>query len=351
MRLSVAMATRDAGAFLAPQLASIAAQTRLPDELVVGDDGSTDGTPETIEGFAREFPREVRLERNGARLGSTRNFERTLARCRGEILVLADQDDVWAPNRLERIEAALLEDPGADFAFSNASLVDDAGRPLAGTVWGLLGFDAGERERFRAGGALGVLLRHNVVTGATLALRRRALGIALPFEPHWVHDYFLALVLSATGRGIFVDEPLVAYRRHAGQQVGVAVPTLRGFLGVVRQQDRRYCEEQAAAFGALARRLAVLAGPGPPGAPETVSAGAAVSAACAASAASAVAAVERKADFCRARAEMRRRPPRAAGIAFRRWRDGDYRTCGLGAKQLVVDLAASARASLTPRGR
>jgi hypothetical protein len=327
------MATRDGGAFLAPQLASIAAQTRLPDEVVVGDDLSTDGTPEAIESFSRGFPREVRLERNGKRLGSARNFERTMARCRGEIIVLADQDDVWAPDRLERIEAALLGDPGADFAFSNASLLDDAGRPLPGTLFDLLGFDRDERQRFREGGAMGVLLRHNVVTGATAALRRRALDLVLPFEPHWVHDYFMALVLSAAGRGICLEEKLVGYRRHAGQEVGVAFPTPRGFLGVVRRQDLGYCEEQASAFEALVRRLGALGSPGSGMPPGTI------------------AAVERKARFCRARAEMRRDPFRAPGLAFRGWRDGDYRDCGLGARQLVVDLAAASRVAFSLPGR
>jgi glycosyltransferase involved in cell wall biosynthesis len=81
--VSVAMATYNGAAFLDAQLASIAAQTRTPDELVVCDDGSSDGTVEIVERFARRAPFAVRLIRNEQRLGYGENFMKAARHCRG----------------------------------------------------------------------------------------------------------------------------------------------------------------------------------------------------------------------------------------------------------------------------
>ena len=86
--ISIAMATYDGARFVAEQLASFAAQTRLPDELVVTDDGSTDGTLEIVERFAATAPFAVHIHRNPARLGYTLNFSEAVSKCEGEIIFL-----------------------------------------------------------------------------------------------------------------------------------------------------------------------------------------------------------------------------------------------------------------------
>ncbi len=92
---------------LEPQLASLLAQTRLPDELVACDDGSTDGTVSILEAFARRAPFPVRIERNDVRLRSTRNFEKAIGLCTGDLIATSDQDDVWLPEKLALCEAAI----------------------------------------------------------------------------------------------------------------------------------------------------------------------------------------------------------------------------------------------------
>src|ERR687894_3003245 len=101
-RFSVAMCTYNGARFVAEQLASVAAQTRPPDELVVCDDGSTDETCRLVEEFAARAPFPVRLFVNERNLGSTRNFGRAVALCEGDLVALSDQDDVWHPEKLER---------------------------------------------------------------------------------------------------------------------------------------------------------------------------------------------------------------------------------------------------------
>src|SRR5258708_29962312 len=119
-RISVAMCTYNGARFLAQQLESIVAQTRLPDELVVCDDVSADESPEIIRKFAKNAPFPVRLELNEKNLGSSKNFEKAIGLCRGGLIALADQDDVWKPQKLAVLETVLENHPEVGYAFSDA---------------------------------------------------------------------------------------------------------------------------------------------------------------------------------------------------------------------------------------
>jgi glycosyltransferase involved in cell wall biosynthesis len=103
-RISVALCTYNGERFLHQQLDSIAMQTRLPDELVVCDDRSTDRTLAIVREFAASAPYPVRVFENQANLGFAANFEGAIRRCDGDLIALSDQDDVWYPTRLERSE-------------------------------------------------------------------------------------------------------------------------------------------------------------------------------------------------------------------------------------------------------
>src|SRR6266849_5683432 len=117
------MCTYNGARFLSEQLESIAAQTRVPDELVVCDDGSTDETVEIIKAFVERAPFAVRLEINANNLGSTKNFEKAIGLCQGEIIALADQDDVWYPKKLELLESVFLARPSVGAVFSDADVM------------------------------------------------------------------------------------------------------------------------------------------------------------------------------------------------------------------------------------
>lgn len=319
--VSVVMATCNGAQFLPQQLDSIARQTRLPDELVVGDDASSDATREIIAAFARHNPRiAVRLEENPTRLGSTANFEAVVRRARGEILVFSDQDDEWLPHRIERLAAVLEDDPEAAYVFSDGILIDEVGRAVGGSLFSAVEFTARERRLFSVGGGLHVLMRRNVVTGAALAVRRSALEALLPFQPGWIHDYYMVLVLETLGYGVLIEEPLIRYRLHASQQVSVAKPSLGAVLRVARKQTSDYCLAEAERFAALGTRLATLG----------VSPGHEV-----------FGQLRAKAQFSRVRARMRQRPLEAAFLIARELLRSSYRRYSQGWKQAVVDLLAA----------
>ena len=224
--LSVAMCTYNGAAYLAAQLQSLAAQTRVPDELVVSDDDSRDGTRAILEEFAARAPFPVRLYFNEQNIGSTRNFEQVIGFCEGDIIALSDQDDVWLPEKLQRLCAALEVAPDAGLAFSDAEVVDEDLRPLGQRLWQCFNFGPAEQELFRRGRAFDVLFVKNVVTGTTMAFRAqfRELVLPIPALSSAIHDGIVALMIAAVADVVPVSEPLVLYRKHTGQQIGPRLP-------------------------------------------------------------------------------------------------------------------------------
>ncbi len=195
-------------------------------EVVVSDDGSRDDTIALVSRIAHDYKsgdaiRVVATERVG---GVVPNFERAVRACHGDVVALSDHDDEWRPTRLATAVAALPPDVPA-LAFSNARLIDASGKPLGSTLFDTIRISRRERELIARGHGFDVLLRRNVVTGATALFTRELADLALPFPHSWVHDEWLAAIAAALGRLIMLDECLIDYRIHDANQIGVVSPT------------------------------------------------------------------------------------------------------------------------------
>lgn len=222
MKVSVAICTYNGSAFLRDQLESIAAQTRAPDELVVCDDHSTDSSVEIARDFASTVSFAVHVSVNSENLGSTRNFEQAIRLCEGDIIALADQDDMWLPEKLKQLENAFILSPKLGLVFSDAELVDDQLHPTGRRLWQMLEFGVEEQQLIRKGEALEVLLPGWFVTGATAAFsaKFRELFLPIPLNLPLIHDGWIGAVISAVAEVRIIPEPLILYRQHAQQQVG-----------------------------------------------------------------------------------------------------------------------------------
>lgn len=235
---SVALCTCNGERFLSEQLASIAEQTHLPSELVICDDASEDATLRIVEQFSKSAPFEVRLYQNASRLGVTKNFERAIELCTGKMILLADQDDVWATHKLERLMREFALNPEVGMVFSEAERVDEALRLLPGGLWDAVRFTAGERRLARQGRMLEVLLRHAAVTGATMAFRADLRNVVLPIPEIWIHDAWIALLIASCADVVAIDEPLIKYRQHASNQIGARRKGLDYYLRETKSLSR-----------------------------------------------------------------------------------------------------------------
>jgi hypothetical protein len=256
LRISVAMCTYNGARFLREQLESIAAQTRLPDELIVCDDRSTDGSVEILKSFAFHSPFAVRLEINENNLGSTKNFEKAIGLCQGEIIALADQDDIWHSEKLSCIAGVLERDERIGAVFSDAELIDQDSQPLGKALWSSFLFNVHEQKKFEDRRGLQVLLRHPVVTGATMAFRSKFRGLTLPIPSNQVHDYWIALLIASVSQLVPIKTPLMRYRRHEAQQIGPGnADSLRQVIDVARRVSRDYYLEEVERFNEIRERL------------------------------------------------------------------------------------------------
>ena len=222
--ISIALCTYNGARYLQQQLDSIADQTLLPGELVACDDGSSDETVEILKAFSDKAPFPVHININDSNLGVARNFEKCTSLCTGELIALCDQDDAWKSEKLEKLADALNNNPEAGFVFCDAELVDENLTSLKRHLWDEKpnNFSQKEKQGFTQSGQLTHLLKKNMVTGACMMFRASLIPHIGPIPPSWIHDYWIATIAAALGRrGIIVDEPLVLYRQHQDQQIGV----------------------------------------------------------------------------------------------------------------------------------
>jgi len=231
------MCTCNGEKYLQSQLDSIAQQTRQPDELVVSDDASTDHTVDIIRDYSATVPFPVRLYINEQRMGSSRNFEQAIGLCHGSVVVLSDQDDVWVINKLASMESFFVRHPDTLALFTDAVIVDQALRPMGHHLWDTLKFSARERREVEDGNMIRTLLRHNVVTGATMAFRAELRPLILPVPGGVVHDAWIALLAAVAGRVRIIFQPLILYRQHSANQIGVTKLS-------ITERIRRPCEQR-----------------------------------------------------------------------------------------------------------
>jgi len=221
MEISIAMCTCNGASYLPIQLESISKQSRKPDEIIICDDMSSDNTKDIVYSFASTTDIPVRIIKNPIRLGSTANFSKAISLCQGDIIVLSDQDDVWLKDKLAILEQHFASNSLLGGMFSNAELIDQYGKKQQNYLWNAIRFGSSEQNALRKGHGLDILLQGNFVTGATLAFRSCWTGLVLPIPSRWIHDHWIALLLSAASRLDFEPRPLIQYRCHPAQQLGV----------------------------------------------------------------------------------------------------------------------------------
>lgn len=227
MKISIALTTFNGARYLGEQLASYAAQTRMPDELVACDDASSDDTVGLLEEFGRSAPFPVRVFCNGTNLGFVRNFEQAMAKCTGDLVFLSDQDDVWHPSKIEAIERIFMARPHVSLVVHDGDLCDgnlvSQGATKLSQV--MKGFGSSD----------------SLVMGALSAIRRNLIDLALPFPEAIIgHDIWMHRLAQLLHARFVLSENLQSIRRHGANTSNWVASSVKpiGRLDVWRSQYR-----------------------------------------------------------------------------------------------------------------
>jgi glycosyltransferase involved in cell wall biosynthesis len=197
--ISVCMTTCNGEKYIQEQLVSILCQLGADDELIISDDGSTDRTLEIIQRY--QEPR-IKILHNTKRHHVIGNFENALQQAGGDYIFLADQDDVWAPDKVSVVLAALAT---TDFVVSDCTVVDP---DLTCMIPSFFQHNRSQRGFWKN-------LYHNSYIGCCMAFRKEVLPMCLPFPRHIpMHDIWLGFVAELFFRSRFIPQRLVLYRRH-----------------------------------------------------------------------------------------------------------------------------------------
>ena len=209
--VSIAIATYNGESFLEAQLESIFNQDYHLIEVIVVDDCSTDQTLEILEKYA--LLGKLNLFKNYTNLGYVRNFERAIGLCSGEFVALSDQDDVWEANKI----STLVKGIGNNLLIhSDAILIDDNSKKIADS------YRVFARKMVYPKSITEMLL-NGCVTGCTALISRSLIEAALPFpDGIHIHDKWLGIIAYLNGGLDYLQKPLVKYRQHSKNSIGVS---------------------------------------------------------------------------------------------------------------------------------
>lgn len=208
--ISVCLLSYNGAKYIEAQLSSILTQLDHDDEVIISDDGSTDGTLDIIKDYG---DRRIKLCQNHQKVTSYkgtmkmcynvgRNAENALNKALGDYIFLADQDDIWLPGK---VETCLKELQFKDLVITNHIPVDSQLIPLNNIY---------KPSRIKTPSLLNTLT-HTQFLGCCMAFKKKLLPYILPFPSEPVmHDIWIGLMAIKYGKISLIQEPYLLYRRH-----------------------------------------------------------------------------------------------------------------------------------------
>ena len=198
-KISVCMATYNGEKFIKKQLESILNQTMEVDEIIISDDNSTDNTLEIIKSFNNS---KIKVLKN-LEQGVVNNFENSLEKSTGDYISLADQDDIWT---LDKVEKVIKNLKIYDLVVHNAKIINSEDKIICKKTF----FEIRNSKK----GLLKNLYKNSYI-GCCMAFNRNILEKSMPFPKNIpMHDSWIGLISEIYGKIYFDEEVLFYYRRH-----------------------------------------------------------------------------------------------------------------------------------------
>jgi glycosyltransferase involved in cell wall biosynthesis len=236
MKISVAFIVYNGARYIRRQLDSILAQTHKVDEIIICDDASSDNSKEILEEYKNKHPNLFFIHYYNQNIGPTKNVEKAIQACTGELILLSDQDDYWEANKVDTVVKWFEQNPTMNGVFTNGTLMnskDELDKKYA--LWDIMSFPYKtivSKTELNSNLKLYINTVENAVTGATLAIRNNLPFLKQPFPiiKNLVHDRWLAINLAENNSLGILEEKLIRYRIHSKQAIGGMTENIEKYI-------------------------------------------------------------------------------------------------------------------------
>lgn len=202
MKISVALAYYDGAEYIKEQITSILSQLGPQDEVILSVDRALDGSEDMLKEWEEKDQRIFVTKGPGE--GVVKNFEHAILMCSGDLIFLSDQDDVWLPDKVEKVKRAFHQKE-VMAVLHDAKIVDEDLKEIEPSFFALRGSSTGFFKN----------LWKNSYVGCCMAFRKEMVEEILPFPGNiYMHDYWIGATAECMGKVVLLPEPLLLYRRH-----------------------------------------------------------------------------------------------------------------------------------------
>jgi glycosyltransferase involved in cell wall biosynthesis len=236
MKISVAFIVYNGARYIRTQLDSILAQTHKVKEIIIFDDASSDNTKEILEEYKIKHPNLFFIHYNTGNIGPTKNIEKAIQACTGEFILLADQDDYWETNKVDKIVKWFEQNPTMNGVFTNGSLMNSKEElDNKYSLWDAMSFPYKTiKSKTELNNSLKFYINtvENAVTGAALTIRNNLAFLQKPFPTikNLVHDRWLAINLAEINSLGILEDKLIRYRIHSAQAIGGMTKNIEKYI-------------------------------------------------------------------------------------------------------------------------
>ena len=250
--VDILLAVYNGGEYLQKQLDSLLSQTLDDICIIIGDDGSSDGSRDVLKSYEKEYPQKIRLYLNEKNIGVKANFFKLLEMSKAEYIMFCDQDDIWDSGKAETTLDFFKQNEygGPLLAHTDMRVIDSGDNMIADSFNKMQGIDPLKN-------GLNTLLVQNTVTGCTLMINRALAGLVAKPNCNTLHDWWLAVTAAVFGKIVYLPETTMSYRRHSQNVRGARdMSSIKYIFGrALNTKDAknmlRLGYEQSAEFAAL----------------------------------------------------------------------------------------------------
>lgn len=217
-QIDILLATYNGERYLKEQIESILNQTYKNIKLIISDDCSTDKTVEILKEYESKDDR-INLFLQQQNLGVVKNIEFLLNKVKCPYYMLADQDDYWMPEKIEK-SIETLKEKKADLVFGDLEVVDESLKTMYPSFNDYMLLTRKIKKYIKS---YKVNYLYNCVTGCTILAKKETIEYILPLPTssnHLIHDHWIGLMVALNANLAYVEEKYIKYRQHGDNQVG-----------------------------------------------------------------------------------------------------------------------------------